>query len=131
MASRDLADLRQDVREMAEKHVSACAAEGIQLLIYCTFRSDREQAIEYAKGRTTPGRIVTNAKPGQSKHNHMEDSKPASLAYDCIPLINGKAQWDNTALVNKVGILGESVGLAWAGRWRGKLRESVHFERKP
>lgn len=129
MASRKLDDLRKDIRDIAVKHIAACAAEGIDLLIYCTYRSDAEQAIEYAKGRTTKGHIVTNARPGQSKHNHVDaEKKPASLAYDCIPVVNGKAQWSDTDLVHKVGIIGEELGLTWAGRWRGKLRESVHFE---
>lgn len=128
MASRALSDLRQDVREKAVLHVQACAAEGIDLLIYCTYRSNAEQNAEYAKGRTTHGAIVTNARGGESKHNHVENGAAASLAYDCIPLVNGKAQWSNKGLVARVGVLGESVGLAWAGRWRGKLREAVHFE---
>lgn len=129
MASRNLNDLRQDIREMAIKHINACEKYGIDLLIYCTYRSNVEQEIEYAKGRTTPGSIVTNARPGQSKHNHVDgNGSPSSLAYDCIPVVNGKPQWNNGALVNKVGIIGEEIGLTWAGRWRGKLRESVHFE---
>jgi len=128
MASRALADLRQDIREKALLHINACASEGIDLLIYCTFRSNVEQNAEYAKGRTAHGAIVTNARGGQSKHNHVEDGVAASLAYDCIPIVNGKAQWGNASLVSRVGILGESVGLTWAGRWRGRLRESVHFE---
>lgn len=33
----------------------------------------------YAQGRTTPGKIVTNAKPGQSAHNF-------GLAVDLAPL---------------------------------------------
>ncbi len=128
MASRKLDDLRKDIHDMAIKHVAACAAEGIYLLIYCTYRSDEEQEAEFAKGRTKPGAIVTNARGGQSKHNNTVGGAPASLAYDCIPVVNGKAQWSNASLVQHVGVIGESVGLTWAGRWRGKLKESVHFE---
>ena len=128
MASRDLNDLRQDIREMALKHIAACANEGIDLLIYCTHRSNAEQDAEYAKGRTAHGSIVTNARAGQSKHNHLEAGRPASKAYDCVPVKNGKAQWASSPLINRVGILGEEVGLTWAGRWTGKLREAVHFE---
>jgi peptidoglycan L-alanyl-D-glutamate endopeptidase CwlK len=130
MASRSLDHLRSDVRARAKRHIEACEAEGIDLLVYCTYRSNVEQDIEFAKGRTIPGSVVTNARGGQSKHNHMEAGIPASLAYDCIPVVNGKAQWSNVNLINKVGLLGEGVGMVWAGRWRGKLREAVHFEAK-
>jgi len=131
MASRSLDDLRPDVKQKAIQHVAACKAAGIDLLIYCTHRSNEEQAIEYARGRSTKGPIVTNAAPGKSKHNAVDvGGKPASTAYDCIPIVNGKAQWSNTDLVHRVGVIGESLGLIWAGRWRGKLRESVHFEMK-
>lgn len=127
MASRNLNDLRKDVRDMAELHIKLCADEGIDLLVYCTYRSDAEQAAEYAKGRTAPGKVVTNAKPGQSKHNHTENGTPASLAYDCVPVVNGKAQWNNSKLISRVGELGEKAGLVWAGRWK-TFKEYVHFE---
>jgi peptidoglycan L-alanyl-D-glutamate endopeptidase CwlK len=130
MASRSLDHLRPDIKERAKCHIEACKAEGIDLLIYCTHRSNAEQDIEYAKGRTVPGNIVTNARGGHSPHNNTVNGEPASKAYDCVPLINGKAQWSNTALINRVGVLGEGFGLVWAGRWSGKLRESVHFEVK-
>lgn len=128
MASRDLGDLHPEVHQKCLLHIEACKAEGIDLLVYCTHRSVAEQNVLYAKGRKTPGDIVTNAPGGASKHNHTVDGKPASLAYDCIPLVGGKAGWGNSKLITRVGLLGEEVGLKWAGRWRGKLKESVHFE---
>lgn len=127
MASRSLDDLRADIRAKALIHRELCAAEGIDLLIYCTYRSNEEQAAEYAKGRTAPGKIVTFAKPGQSKHNHTENGKPASLAYDCVPLVGGKAAWSNTDLYKKVGELGKKAGLNWAGDWK-RFKEFPHFE---
>jgi hypothetical protein len=134
MASRDLNDLRQDIRLKAQQHISLCASDGIDLLVYCTHRSYKEQDELYALGRSVikkygkTAKIVTNSRAGQSKHNHYEKEIPASLAYDCVPCIHGKPQWDNQALINKVGEHGESVGLLWAGRWSGRLKESVHFE---
>lgn len=127
MASRELNDLRPDVMAKCIIHKELCAKEGIDLLVYCTYRSNEEQAAEYAKGRTAPGKIVTFAKPGQSKHNNTENGKPASLAYDCVPLVGGKAQWNNAALIQRMGELGEQAGLEWAGRWK-RFKESVHFQ---
>ena len=39
----------------------------------------------------------------------------------------GKRDFDR-ALVQRMGEIGEACGLQWAGRWRGALRESVHFQ---
>lgn len=126
MASRSLDDLAAPVRAGAVAMLAKCRAEGIDLLIYCTLRSNSEQAALYAQGRTKPGVVVTNARPGQSMHNPDKTGK--SRAFDAVPLVNGKAAWDNAALVEKVGLIGEACGLDWAGRWRGPLRERVHFQ---
>jgi len=131
MASRSLDDLTDEMRELAVRHQELCLNAGFELLIYCTLRSNDEQTALYAQGRTLPGNIVTNAKAGESAHNPDDNGK--SNAYDCVPLSNGKPVWTNTndndiALWNKVGTLGESIGLSWAGRWTGKLHEMAHFQ---
>lgn len=123
--SRALSDLTPEVEDKCRAHIAACQDAGIDLLITCTLRTWPEQAALYAQGRTLPGNIVTNAKAGDSAHNY-------GVAYDCVPLRNGKAVWGTTGedgeLWNKVGELGESVGLEWSGRWTGKLREMAHFQ---
>jgi len=126
--SRKLEHLRQDVREKAELLLKKTSAIGIDLLITCTYRSNEEQADLYAIGRTAKGRVVTNALPGESKHNNMEGGAPASLAFDVVPLVAGKPMWDASNPVwQVVGSLGESIGLKWAGRWK-RMREYPHFE---
>lgn len=42
-----------------------------QPILTCTHRSNEEQNDLYAQGRTKPGKIVTNAKAGQSPHNFL------------------------------------------------------------
>jgi peptidoglycan L-alanyl-D-glutamate endopeptidase CwlK len=121
MASRSLADLNDATRMRAELFLNKCQAEGIEVLIYCTYRSDAEQDQLYAQGRTLPGKIVTNAKAGQSEHNKRR-------AFDCVPMLSGKPQWGDVATYRRMGEIGESVGLEWAGRWTGKLRETAHFQ---
>jgi len=130
MASRDLKDLAPHLRAMAERHVAECKVAGIDLLIYCTYRSCEEQDSLYACGRTKSGAKVTNARGGQSKHNTTlaGSGKPASMAYDCVPCISGKPQWNDSKLYMKVGQIGEAIGLKWAGRWTGSLKETAHFE---
>jgi peptidoglycan L-alanyl-D-glutamate endopeptidase CwlK len=130
MASRKLTDLDPLLRILAQQHKDACAGRGIDLLIYCTYRSNEEQAILYAQGRTTPGPIVTYARPGQSNHNSTENGIPAARAYDCVPIRNGKAIWDNhDSAWDIVEEEGEKLGLSWAGRWLS-FREFPHFELK-
>ena len=126
--SRKLEHLRQDGKEKAELLLKKTSAIGIDLLVTCTYRSNEEQASLYAIGRTAKGRIVTNALPGESKHNNMEGGAPASLAFDVVPLVAGKPMWDASNPVwQVVGSLGESIGLKWAGRWR-RMKEFPHFE---
>ena len=121
MASRSLDDLLPPVRTRAERFLAACADVGLDILIYCTYRSPEEQNELYAQGRTKPGRIVTNARGGESFHNHR-------CAFDFVPLVAGKPQWDDKTLYAKAGSIAEAVGLEWSGRWSGKLRETAHCQ---
>lgn len=123
--SRNLTDLHPVVREKAQAFIEKARLQSIDLLVTSTYRDNESQAALYAQGRTKPGLIVTNAKPGQSWHNWR-------CAFDVVPLRNSKPVWGTTGidgdLWRKVGELGESVGLEWAGRWTGKLREMAHFQ---
>jgi peptidoglycan L-alanyl-D-glutamate endopeptidase CwlK len=121
ISSRKLDDLHPIVRTIALQHIEACHQIGIDLLVYCTFRDNEAQDELYTHGRTVPGLIVTNTRGGDSFHNYR-------VAYDCVPLVHGKPAWNNDVLYAKVGAAGESLGLEWAGRWRGKLREKAHFQ---
>ena len=89
--------------------VNEMVTSRIEPLIYCGRRTMEEQAALHAKGRTTGGRIVTKAKPGESYHNY-------GLAFDWVPLKqSGKnadlwiADWDNETAFR----LGEHVGLSF------------------
>lgn len=123
--SRNLSDLHPVCKEKAEKFLKLAKDAGIDLLVTSTYRDNESQAALFSQGRTKPGLIVTNARPGQSWHNWR-------CAFDVVPIRNGKPVWNTTGpdgdLWRKVGELGESVGLEWAGRWTGKLREFAHFQ---
>lgn len=122
--SRNLNDLHPRVRAMAERFLGKCDDAGIDILVTSTYRDHESQAALYAQGRTAPGRKVTNAKPGESWHNWR-------VAFDFVPMINGKPVWSTDGadwkLWETVGVIGESVGLEWAGRWK-KFREFAHFQ---
>lgn len=104
MASRSLDDLRPEFRARVDLWLIDCKLHEIDILVYCTLRSLKEQADLYAIGRTRPGRTVTNARPGSSAHNF-------GLALDFVPLIGGKPQWNGKALYGKAIDIAERVGL--------------------
>ena len=125
-SSRDITDLHPELAkrwlEMAEafkqKHPSLP-----QPFLTQTYRSAEDQNADYAKGRTVPGKIVTNAKAGQSLHNFY----PA-LAFDvAFKDANGHVSWQQD-LFNKLGAIGQSVGLGWGGAWHGTFHDYPHFE---
>ena len=119
--SRDLNDLLPVVKEKVEAFIAACKDAGIDLIITSTYRDMESQNALYAQGRTNPGKIVTNAKGGESFHNFR-------CAVDVVPLVNGKADWDGSHPVwAEVGRIGKENGLEWAGEWV-HFKELAHFQ---
>lgn len=110
--SRDINELLPVVRDVAEAFRDRCGEQGIDILITSTYRDMESQAALYAQGRTTPGRKVTNAGPGDSVHNWR-------CAWDFVPLVNGKAVWDDEDLWQRCGVIAHDVGAEWGGSWQG------------
>ncbi len=129
MASRDPRDLSEETRHRYLNFDAAMRAAGIDYILTCTYRSDEEQDALYTHGRTAPGPIVTNAQAGESAHNCKDvEGKPAARAFDIVPVVNGKPDWDGSHPVwEQAGEIGESVGLEWAGRWKS-FKEKPHFQ---
>jgi peptidoglycan L-alanyl-D-glutamate endopeptidase CwlK len=127
ITSRDTDDLSPETKARADELVRLCAGSGIDLLIISTYRDLEAQAALYAQGRTKPGRIVTNAKPGQSFHNWR-------VAFDAIAIVNGKAVWrvrmDDRTLTEQwqtVVDLATSIGLEPGANWHS-LVDDDHFQ---
>lgn len=126
--SRDLHHLHPDMRRLAEQFLAECKSAGLDILVTCTFRSHAEQQALFEQGRTKPGRIVTNAKPGESAHNVTLGPVPASMALDFVPMAGGKPQWRNEHPAwLQAGEIAERVGLEWAGRWK-RFKEFPHVQ---
>ncbi len=121
IASRDILELDGSIKKKCLDFVIECKKQGIEILITCTYRDDEMQNYLYASGRTRKGAILTNARAGQSKHNFRK-------AFDFCVMTGGKCDWTNSAAFKKAGEIGEKLGLTWAGRWRGNLRELGHLE---
>lgn len=118
--SRKIDDLHPHVQPLCETFLVECRKSGIDILITSTYRDIESQNALYAQGRTRPGRIVTNAKGGQSFHNYC-------VAFDTVPVVHGKPDWDNEDLWLSIGHIGKTCGLDWAGDWRS-FKESPHFQ---
>lgn len=118
--SRKIDDLTPQVAALAKKFVAACKKEGIDVLITSTYRDHESQNALYAQGRTKPGKIVTNARGGYSWHNFR-------VAFDFVPIVNGKAQWNDLRTFKRCGAIGKALGLEWAGDWKS-FKEYAHLQ---
>jgi len=96
-----------------------------------TLRTFPEQTALYSKGRTKSGKIVTNAKAGESYHNY-------GLALDFCLLLNGGKQvsWDrnkdtdddNKKDWNEVVAVFKHYGWQWGGDWTN-FKDYPHFQK--
>ena len=148
MASRDINLLVPELKEKAQTLVERAPFE---VLIYCTARAAEEQAKLWRQsrskkviqekietlirfGHTTLAQIlekvgpqsgppVTHAGPGESFHQY-------GLAFDGVPIINGKAAWEIHKYKKEWTELGKialSLGLNWGGNWP-KWADYPHFQ---
>jgi peptidoglycan L-alanyl-D-glutamate endopeptidase CwlK len=115
--------LVEDVRSLAGRHILACEDDGVLLLVVQAKRTNEEQAVLYAKGRTAPGGKVTNARPGYSWHNF-------GRAYDVVVVEDGNIVWEGPKY-KKAGEIGKSLGLVWGGDFKGVRGDLGHFEYHP
>lgn len=109
--SRNLDDLLPKVKTLAQAFIDECANQKIDVLITSTYRDIESQNALYDQGRTTKGKIVTNSKGGQSFHNWR-------CAFDFVPIVNGKAQWNDLTTFKRCGAIAKKIGLEWAGDWK-------------
>lgn len=120
ISSRKLEDLRPEVAALARRFLMTAKREGIDLIVTSTFRDAAAQDALYEQGRTTKGPIVTNARGWASWHQYK-------VAFDVVPIVGGKLIWNDKKLWDRIGKIGESLGLEWGGRWKG-LVDRPHFQ---
>jgi peptidoglycan L-alanyl-D-glutamate endopeptidase CwlK len=105
--------------DFMERAIQAMALKGVVVKIISGTRTYAEQNILYAKGRTAPGPRVTNARGGYSNHNF-------GIAFD-IGLFKDGKYLTSSPLYNECGVIGESVGLEWGGRWK-TFPDGPHYQ---
>lgn len=125
MATRDIKDAVPQLQvayEAAKKEYQTLYPTAPQPFLTCVYRSNDEQTQLYAQGRTTKGKIVTNAKAGQSKHN-----KIPSEAFDIGFITLGKKlSWDLKHFKNFASII-KLKGVKWGGDFKS-IPDAPHFE---
>ena len=101
--------------------VADLAAQGTVVEVVQGLRTFAEQDELYAKGRTKPGAIVTQARGGESNHNY-------GLAVDLCPFTNDKPDWNAPMGVwAAIGAAAAAHGLEWGGQWK-KFLDKPHVQ---
>jgi len=106
--------------------ISAELPPGTRLRVTQAYRSAAEQDALYARGRTAPGKRVTNAPGGRSMHCY-------GLAFDIVILRqraggSWEADWTVGPEWKRAAAHFKSHGWTWGGDWRS-LPDAPHFER--
>lgn len=95
-------------------------AQGLEILITDSLRTNAEQTKLYNQGRTTKGKVVTNAKAGYSFHNY-------GLAFDVVPVNADKTlSYGNYDVYKKFADIATKHGFVWGDTW--KFKDTPHFE---
>jgi peptidoglycan LD-endopeptidase CwlK len=117
--SRDINELHPTVKRGAMQLQSKMKELGYDLLVTSTYRDLESQSALYAQGRTLPGKIVTNAKAGQSIHNYR-------LAFDVCKNKKGQEFSDNR-FFELCGKVWTEMGGEWGGSWVG-FKDNPHMQ---
>lgn len=121
--AKKLQGLHPVVAAKAEQLLRRTYAEGIYIGIVHGFRTMAEQAAIYAQGRSVPGPIATNARPGESYHNYGLAVDFALLTPDWSDYIWNERdpKWKRAAAI------GKELGFEWGGDWRS-FKDYPHLE---
>gem|GEM_PF-1250453 len=109
MTEANIGSLRAELQPLAREHIFTLRQAGVDARITQGTRTFKEQQDTYNQGRTTPGPIVTNAKPGHSPHN-------VEAAYDMAIFRNGVAVGHETKTDMPYSVLGLAAapsGVDW------------------
>ena len=101
--------------------IADLSARGLVVEVVQGMRTFAEQDELYAKGRTKPGEIVTQARGGESNHNY-------GLAVDLCPFTHDKPDWNAPMSAwAAIGAAAEKHGLEWGGQWK-KFIDKPHVQ---
>lgn len=113
---REVSELTSNAQKACNLFIAECKAQGLNVLITETYRSQERQNYLYAQGRTRNGNIVTWTK--HSRHTSRR-------AWDICQNVKGQ-EYSNTAFFKKCGEVAKSLGITWGGDW--STPDMPHFE---
>jgi len=131
---RNIATLDPKARPMFRKFIALAKATaatlGCDYVLTDGNRTYAEQDALYAKGRSTSGEVVTNAKGGQSNHN-FGIAGDFGVFKGGIYLDSGTREQQQLAeKVHKAcSLQAAACGLEWGGSWRS-IVDQPHYEVK-
>lgn len=127
---RDVKALHPELQDKIMQLQKLCKKNGIKIKIGECVRTVAEQDALYAQGRTKKGNIVTNAR-GINYSSMHQFGAAFDFFLDMDVDGDGKTSDDSfnnaTRLFNKVGKLGQSIGLEWGGSWKNPV-DLPHFQ---
>lgn len=103
-------------------------------------RTVAQQKALYAKGRTAPGSVVTNADGVRSKSNHQPKADGLGYAVDLYPFVNGKLDFNDAGkqlpvIAAHIKATAKCLGIniRWGGDFAAKGKQpkgwdKPHFE---
>jgi peptidoglycan L-alanyl-D-glutamate endopeptidase CwlK len=121
-SEKNIATLIPALQPIARELVRRCVKAGWWVKVICGRRTYAEQEELYAKGRTEPGKIVTNARAGYSMHNF-------GLAFD-IGIFDGTTYIPDGLGYKAAGLIGRDLGLVWGADFK-TINDEPHFEIHP
>lgn len=125
---RALSNLHPTVALMADVFIRNANAKyqgNLQIKVISTLRDWAEQQAIYDQGRTKPGRIVSNARPGDSIHNW-------GCAIDLGVFKNGiyidnSDPSDAKKVYQDIKDIAKDIGFVWGGDFK-TIKDFPHFE---
>ena len=130
ISSERILKLHPAIRSTVMELLTSCYNKNVPIRIVQGLRTIQEQDALYAQGRTTPGKIVTNAKGGTSWHNY-------GLSIDfCLLRQGNQISWSRDEDLDKDGQkdweevvqLFLSKGFEWGGNWTS-FPDYPHFQK--
>lgn len=118
---RDTTQLHPELQKKIITFLNNCYKNGYKVKITECFRTVAEQDALYAKGRTAPGSIVTNAKGTSYSSQHQW-----GVAFDICRNDGTGAYNDTDKWFSKVATIGKACGLGWGGDWKSPV-DKPHF----
>lgn len=118
-SERNIRSLQVKAQTLCRQSLKKLHAHGLDARVISGTRTYAEQTALYRQGRSLPGKIVTNAKAGQSWHNF-------GMAWDI-------GLFDNGRYVTAVGPYNSAAphsilpGIEWGGNWKN-FKDPPHYQ---